>query len=73
MLYMLVVCAGGLCLPVETVRDFSLSQAQCETRMVTMQAGGADAHCYSNSESESWPDHRMLVFERSFTPGTIAH
>jgi len=69
MLYILVVCAGSLCMPVDTVGAYTLTQAECEARM--MQTRGADVRCYSNSEYEYW-DWEMVLRE----PGpsrAIAH
>ena len=59
MLYMLVVCAGHLCMPVEEVGAYTLTQAECETRM--MQVRG-DVHCYSNASSEYW-NYEMVLRE----------
>ena len=57
MLYMLVVCAGHLCMPVENVGAYTLTRAECEARM--MQVPG-DVHCYSNSDYEYWPYEMVL-------------
>jgi hypothetical protein len=61
MLYVLVVCSGHLCLPVESVGRYNLTWAECEARM--MQTRGADVRCYSNSSSEYW-DYDMVLRER---------
>ena len=53
MLYILVVCAGHLCMPVESVGAYTLTQAECGARM--MQPRGTDVHCYSNADTEYWP------------------
>jgi hypothetical protein len=58
MLYILVVCAGSLCMPVDSVGAYTLTQAECEARM--MQVPGADVHCYSNSDYEYWPYEMVL-------------
>ena len=69
MLYILVVCAGSLCLPVDSVGAYTLSQAECEARM--MQTRGADLHCYSNADTELWPYEMRM---REPEPGrAIAH
>ncbi len=34
MLYILVVCAGSLCMPVEEVGAYTLTRAECEARMM---------------------------------------
>ena len=69
MLYILVVCAGHLCMPVEEVGAYTLSQAECEARM--MQTRGTDVHCYSNSSSQHW-DWEMVLRERE-PSSEIAH
>ena len=69
MLYILVVCAGSLCMPVDSTQAYTLTQAECEARM--MQTRGTDVHCYSNSSSQYW-DWEMVLRE----PGpsrAIAH
>ena len=57
MLYILVVCSGSLCMPVESVGAYNLTRAECEARM--MQVPG-DVHCRSNSSSEYWDDEMVL-------------
>ena len=59
MLYILVVCAGHLCMPVEEVGAYTLSRAECEARMV--QVPGADVHCYSDSSWLLWDDKWVLL------------
>ena len=65
MLYMLVVCAGHLCMPVESVGAYTLTQAECEARLMQVKVSrrGADVRCYSNSSSEYW-DYDMVLRER---------
>jgi len=41
MLYMLVVCAGHLCMPVESVGAYTLTRRECEARMVRMRSVSA--------------------------------
>jgi len=48
-LYILVVCAGSLCMPVDNVGAYTLTQAECEARM--MQVPGGDVHCSDASGS----------------------
>ena len=60
MLYILVVSSGSLCMPVESIGAFTLTQAECEARM--MQTRGADVRCYSNASSEHW-DWEMVLRE----------
>jgi len=67
MLYILVVCAGSLCMPVDKVGAYTLTQAECEARM--MQTRGADVRCYSNSSSEYWE----MVLREPEPTRAIAH
>jgi hypothetical protein len=53
-LYMLVVCAGHLCMPLDSVGAYTLTRDDCEARMV--QVRGADVHCYSDASWELWDD-----------------
>jgi hypothetical protein len=68
--YILVVCAGHLCLPVETVGAYTLTRAECEARM--MQVPGADVRCYSDFSWELWDD-KMVLREPEHGIGAIAH
>ena len=58
MLYILVVCAGHLCMPVDNVGAYTLTRDECEARM--MQERGADVHCYSAASWLLWDDEMVL-------------
>jgi hypothetical protein len=51
MLYMLVFCAGAICVPADPGGGYTLSQSECESRVVQMRVRG-DMRCYS----DDWGD-----------------
>ena len=71
MLYILVVCAGHLCMPVEEVGAYTLSQAECEARMMQTRVASrsVDVDCFSDASwgygDEKWvlrePDHSIVI------------
>jgi hypothetical protein len=45
MLYMLVLCSGAICIPAEPGGGYTLSETECEFRVVQMRDQG-DMRCY---------------------------
>lgn len=52
MLYMIVMCAGGLCMPVESVGAYTLTLADCRERVAQMErvTHNAGLDCYSDED-----------------------
>jgi hypothetical protein len=67
MLYMLVACAGTLCLPVETAGAYTLTRDDGEARMMQMRVAwhGADVRCFSDA-SWGYGDEKWVLREHEF-------
>jgi hypothetical protein len=64
MLYMLVVCSGTFCIPVESPGGFTLTHADCEARMMRIATLGADVRCYSEWPDEITPPEPVIAITR---------
>jgi hypothetical protein len=52
MLYMLVVCAGHLCMPVDSFGAYTMTLSQCRDRVVEMErlTHAVSLDCYSDDD-----------------------
>jgi hypothetical protein len=65
MLYILIVCGGDLCMPVENVGVYTLTEGKCEGRRMQKRVEwrGADLDCFSEDTWEFFDD-KMVLYER---------
>ena len=52
MLYMLVICAGHLCMPVDSFGAYTMTLSQCRDRVVKMErlTHAVSLDCYSDED-----------------------
>ena len=71
MLYMLVVCGGAICMPVDGAATYTLTWPECEARAMQMRVASrsVDVDCFSDASwgygDEKWvlreTEHGMVI------------
>jgi hypothetical protein len=73
-LYMIVVCTGQLCMPIDSVGAYTLTLSQCRERVVEMEriTHTAVLDCFSSEEFETKTMAEALAVRDQDRPIMIA-